>query len=217
MAVLRRSIGLVAVALLLAACTSGGPEAKGTTTTPRVTTPTTTTVTTLPVLVDQARVAVLSGGPLPKAPSSWHRFSFAGLSFATPASWPRFTGSGYGPGFGCGLPDITFGAPTVTLSSDTELILPNNCAPTQVVLSAPSDGVEVDEIPSRAPFLATGLSTNCFQLHGLTACPYAQPAFGILYLLVTGPGLAKGGVMFEVGLAGSGAVARTIIGSLRSA
>jgi hypothetical protein len=187
-AVLRRSVGLVVVALVAAACTSGGPATKDSTT-----------------------------------PSSWRRLSFAGLSFATPAGWPRFKGSGYGPfpGWDCGLPGISFFAPTVTLSSDTQLILPN-CPPTSsVVLSPPSDGVQVDEIPSRSPAAASGLSTSCFHVHvhvhGLTACPYSRPALGILYLLVRGPGLAHSGVMFEVGVAGSGVVARTIIGSLRVA
>jgi hypothetical protein len=171
----------------------------------------------LATLTYSPRAAVLSGEPLPTVPSSWHRVSFAGLSFATPASWPNYTTDWYRAS--CVMPPTSYAAPAeVNLSTDTVLPVVPCDAPTFIrKVQTIGDGVEVDEIPSRAPATPTGLSTNCFHPHGLTACPYAQPAFGILYLLATGPGLAHGGVMFEVGLAGSGAVARTIIGSLRAA
>jgi hypothetical protein len=161
------------------------------------------------------RAAILPAGTASFVPSSWRRVSFAGLSFSAPASWPRETTDLFGGT--CIQPGVMLFAPRVTLSSDTSAFF--SACP--LILDpfggrAASDGIQVDEIPSRATPTPSGLSTNCFHPHGLTACPYAQPAFGILYLLVTGPGLAHG-VMFEVGLAGSGAVARTIIGSLQAA
>jgi hypothetical protein len=169
----------------------------------------------LATLTYSPRAAVLSSGPLPTVPASWRQVSFAGLSFAAPASWPRSTTDRYGAG--CFTPGIR-AETSVVLSTDEQpnaFRCPALAGPFTV--EAPAEGVQVEEIPSRSPATPSGLATNCFHLHGLTACPYAQPAFGILYLLVTGPGLAHGGVMFEVGLAGSGAVARTIIGSLRAA
>jgi hypothetical protein len=168
----------------------------------------------LATLTRAPRAVVLSGGPAPAVPSSWRRDTFAGMTFATPASWPRIPTAGYGGG--CLRPGVQ-ALTEVTLSTDQQIEV-YHCTIQRgpPLVEPPAAGVRVDEIASRSPVAAAGLSTDCLQLHGLTACPYAQPAFGILYLLVTGPALAHG-VMFEIGLVGDGMVARTVLYSLRAA
>jgi hypothetical protein len=162
------------------------------------------------------RAIVLSGKPAPTVPSSWHWFSFAGLSFAAPSSWPRESTDSDGPF--CATP----GSPAVlavTLSSDTQALGGLGCAAAPPPLTAPSDGVRVDANPVRAelPFPPLpSLASHCLDVHGLSACPYTEPAFGILYLRVSGRRMPHA-VMFELGLAGSGPTALTILGSLRPA
>ncbi len=52
----------------------------------------------LATLTYSPRAAVLSGGSMPSVPSSWRSDTFAGLTFAAPASWPQYTPDGHGPG-----------------------------------------------------------------------------------------------------------------------
>lgn len=85
---LRRSVGLVAVALLAAACTPGGPSAKGSTTT------SVPTVTTLPSLVADV------------TPPGWVPVDFGDAQISVPADWSlNYTDMGSGPG--CPLPQAT--------------------------------------------------------------------------------------------------------------
>jgi hypothetical protein len=169
----------------------------------------------LSTLTYSPRAVVVEGQAASAVPSSWHLFTFAGVSFAAPSSWPRETIDTYGPG--CSTPGILFGSPSVTLSSDKQLVVyycPVQVGPARVEPAA--DGVRVDAIPSTAVPTPNGLASHCLAIHGLTVCPYAQPAFGILYLRVSGPRVPHA-VMFELGLAGDGTVARTILGSLSPA
>jgi hypothetical protein len=168
----------------------------------------------LATLTYSPRAVVLSGQPAPPVPVSWHVFAFAGLSFAAPATWPRIATAH--SGWGCTTPGVE-ALTSVTLSTDKQLAVyycPAQVGPPRVEPAA--DGVRVDATPSRAVPTPTGLATHCLAIHGLTACPYAQPAFGILYLLVSGPAMPHA-IMFELGLAGDGMVARTILGSLQPA
>jgi len=169
----------------------------------------------LVTLTYSPRAVVLSGSPAPTVPSSWHLFSFAGLGFAAPSSWPRDVGSSYARG--CAPGPVGFSEEIVSLSTDTRLLLPSAAGCVYVVppLKA-TDGVSVNAIAARVVPAPSQLATHCLDIHGLAVCPYADPAFGILYLRVSGPQLPRA-VMVEIGLAGSGSTARTILGSLRPA
>lgn len=171
----------------------------------------------LATLTYSPRAVVLSSGKeLPAAvPASWHRFSFAGLDFAAPGAWPRYVTTYYGPF--CTIPGIAT-RQAVAMSTDTKNWPVPNCPiilPTARA-NAPSDGVRVDAIPGRAEPTPAGLTTDCFEIRGLTVCPYTDPAFGILYLRVSGPALPHA-LMFELGLAGSGLKARRILASIGAA
>lgn len=168
----------------------------------------------LATLTHSPRAVVLSGAPDPAVPPSWQGYSFAGLRFAAPSTWPGQVTELYGPL--CNIPGIE-SLQSVMLSTDTERALP--ACPDEIVpyrVEPPVDGVRVDAVAALAVPTPSGPAAHCFEIRGLAACPYANPAFGVLYLRVTGPRISHA-VMFEVGLAGSGSTARTILGSLRPA
>lgn len=89
---------------------------------------------------------------------------------------------------------------------------------------APTEGVEVDLHPQSGWPPSTKLGT-CLHLGGLTACLYGRTPttpsdqmaeLDILFVRVTVPGHA-GHELLEIGLAGNGIVARTVLYSLRTA
>ncbi len=177
-------------------------------------------------LAASPRAVVLAAGPAPAVPSSWQWLSFAGLAFSVPALWPvnRTSGAAYGLGTSCrasgvAFPDsaaslLSFG---VTLSTDQHLLPPPPC-PEELHPYAPQppiDGVEVDSGPHLQFHVTLSFSKRCLDLHGLTACPAASPAYSILVLLVKVPGRAMP-VEVSIGLGGTGEVARTILYSLRA-
>jgi len=109
---------------------------------------------------------------------------------------------------------LSFG---VTLSTDQHLLPPPPC-PEELHPYAPQppmDGVEVDSGPHLQFHVTLSFSKRCLDLHGLTACPAASPAYSILVLLVKVPGRAMP-VEVSIGLGGTGEVARTILYSLRA-
>jgi hypothetical protein len=169
----------------------------------------------LATLTYSPRAVVLSGGPAPTVPSSWHWFSFAGLGFAAPSSWPREVGSTYGPA--CGPSPGVLSEAVVSLSTDTRLIVPASAGCVDVVRRLEgTDGVAVNAIAARVVPTPNQPADHCLDIHGLVVCPYTDPAFGVLYLRVSGPQLPRA-VMIEIGLAGAGSTAHTILGSLRPA
>jgi len=54
---------------------------------------------------------------------------------------------------------------------------------------------------------------RCLSIHGLSVCPTVRSHYGVLVLAVHIPGMAHP-VAVEIGLAGNGVVARTILYSL---
>jgi hypothetical protein len=81
-------------------------------------------------------------------------------------------------------------------------------------LDIPPDRERVDAVPSEALPGVTSLSAHCLAIYGLTACPYAEPAFGAVEFRVSSARMPHA-VLFELGLADSGSTANTILGSLR--
>lgn len=167
----------------------------------------------LSTLTYSPRAVVLAGRSFSSVPSSWHWFTFAGIRFAAPSGWRRKATKQ--TGFGCGIPGLSSMRESVILSTDTSFVV-WHCATVIPELAPSTTGLRVDAIASRAIPTPTGMSTDCMQIHGLTACPYTNPDVGVLYLRVSGPRLPHQ-VMFEVGLAGDGSVAREILGSMQAA
>jgi len=182
----------------------------------------------LDTLAASPRATVLAGGLAPAVPASWQTVSFAGLRLSVPANWPVTRTSGTPAGLGnlCSSPGVAFPDNTaallsfgVTLSTDAHLLAPPVCATGSHynTVQPPMDGVQVDS--GRHPHFQVTLSfpkQRCFRLHGLTACPGTAPAYSILVVWVNVPGRAVR-VLVSIGLGGDGAIARTILHSLRAA
>lgn len=172
----------------------------------------------LDTLTHSPRALVLVTGPYAPVPSSWGWVSFRGIKFAAPRLWPHRTIGYYGPV--CGRLGIDN---EVTLSTDEHKAPVEFCQfePAIPTVQASTNGVRVDAIPALAlpgPVggVATPNPTRCIKLHGLNVCPYPNPAFGVLDLLVSDAHMTHP-VLVEIGLGGSGEVSRTILGSLQAA
>ena len=155
--------------------------------------------------------AVLSAGPPTLTPSSWRWHWFAGIRFAVPPSWRQAVNDKFGSD--CrGLP-LAGAANNVILSTDTDESL-FSCSVTGTWrIKAPADEVRVDADAAEAQPAQSSASTPCLALHGLRLCPYGQPELNALYLRVSGRGLARS-LFLQLGLAGSGRTARTILDSI---
>ena len=153
-------------------------------------------------------------------PSSWQAVSFDGVSFSVPASWPvarTSVANTLGPLcslYGTELSDVN---PEVSLSTDRSSTWDMQCPFSFPVARPPGSGVDVDKgaNSAEAAFRAS-FSKACLRLHGLTACPATTWPYSVLVLRVTVPGSAQP-VYVAIGLVGNGAVARTILYSLRPA
>lgn len=168
-------------------------------------------------LTPSPRMLVMESGPGPNAPASWHWVTFAGLRFLAPASW-RVDRTPTTPGLGyiCGVPGVAFWETAVVLSTDTRRMILPACPLERPFPQPPLNSVQVDSGLSTEPLITLTISKHCLALHGLTACPATSPSYSILVLKVTVPGRSKP-LYVSIGLAGSGAVARTILYSLRAA
>jgi hypothetical protein len=164
----------------------------------------------LRTLTYSPRAVALAPGPAPPIPTTWHRVTFAGLSIAVPSSWPVHKTAG----MGC----EPFVPVTTTLDAGTSVV-GGNCLDDegQYIVMAPADGLVVD--PGRYRPLAYDNSfATCKAIDGLSACPAisvpGDAYYGVLVLAVHVPGTSKP-VAVEIGLAGNGMVARTILYSMR--
>jgi hypothetical protein len=159
--------------------------------------------------------AVLAREPTPRVPTSWTWYNFAGLRFAAPRSWPHRT-----------TDDILLGCPqvvpelramvvfdTATTASAPGCIL----VPTEVSFIHYSDGLVVASGPDQSVQLPKSLR-YCLNLHGLRGCLTSVDVNygGVFELIVAVPGRSRP-TLVEIGLAGNGMVARTILYSLRAA
>lgn len=167
-------------------------------------------------LTHSPRAVVLAQGPPPTVPSTWRRASFGGVSLAVPSAWPVERGSVYGA-YCSFLSSVTFGTTEVSLNSGAKfLALP--CPYIPPAFSARSavavDGVLVD--PGRYNPVQGDPLGRCVSINGLRACPDTGYPYGILTLAVHVPG-RKMPVAVQIGLAGNGIMARTILDSMRAA
>jgi hypothetical protein len=164
-------------------------------------------------LTRSPRAVALAPGPAPQVPAWWHRVSFGGISASVPTAWPVQDTSNWSSG--CAYSDIVMAETAVTLDSGITSILPS--CPEESSggqpFPAPVNGLLID--PGRDGPLVPGTRFSaCLRWDRLTVCPSVSDDDGILVAAVHRPGTAQP-VALEIGLAGSGVTARTILRSLR--
>jgi hypothetical protein len=163
-------------------------------------------------LTRSPRSVVLARGPAYAVPRGWRWDEFGGIRFATPAAWAvrRFNSWG-----GCGFNVV---AKTVWLNDATKLVEVPCPAPAMTAGGmAANPGIEV----STGRYGATGFASGragCRTTSGARICVLAvqNDDWGLLDVLVRVPG-QRWPALIQIGLAGSGATARTIYDSIRGA
>lgn len=157
--------------------------------------------------------AVALGTQTRVVPASWRWYSFAGLRFAAPPNLPRQTTDDDLVGCPQAVPGLQ---PWVLLSTAT-----NALSPSCILLSLRvsyihySDGVFVASGPYQSVQLPKR-SYPCRSLHGLRACMMSGTYGGVVEVIVAVPGRSRP-TLVDIGLAGNGMVARSILYSLRAA
>ena len=159
------------------------------------------------------RAVALASDPAPTIPRSWHRVSVGGLSAAVPRSWPVQRPVGWS--YGCPPTDLTLGQTRVVLTTET-VAETASCPPLDYTsVEAPRDGLVVDA-SSYGAFGSNQTYGPCIEVNGLSVCPTTSDPYGVLVASVHVPGRSTP-VVVEIGLAGDGMTARTILHSLRAA
>ncbi len=166
------------------------------------------------------RAAVLQPGAAPAVPASWRRFSAGGVSLAVPASW-LVDGEAYVAavrGAQCSpYLSLSGSGRSLTIVQSYEAnppsITPCNTYPQ--VLHPAIDGLVVNVKPVAS--WPGGVKAPCLEIHSLRTCLVSGlPATDVLFAWVTVPHRSSP-VLLEIGLAGTGVTARTILYSLRLA
>jgi hypothetical protein len=154
---------------------------------------------------------VLAPGPSLAAGSGWTSEDFGGIRFEVPGWWKTQQTSSWG---GCPY-GIT--ANTVTLSTATVMSDPACPAPPRTTgFQQGRPGVVVGAGKYTAA-AASGAHLQCMNLHGMRACvTVGGLGSALLKLAVYPPGQSQP-ILVEIGLAGSGAVARAVYDSIRPA
>lgn len=176
----------------------------------------------LDTLSPSPRAAVLSEGA-PQTPVTWRWQEFDGLRFATPATWPtRRTDQ-----FSSCRSFIALGGrmlvnqvvepdePMVELDTDSSAYI-SSCPAGVFQESAPGNGVQIDAGSARHANLAPARSDRAIRVNGVVAYIDALQPFDILDVLAVVPGRSMP-LDVQIGLAGNGMIARTILYSLRAA
>ena len=171
--------------------------------------------TVLQTLTHSPRSVALAAGPAPSVPSSWHRVNIGGLSIAFPPTFREQHLTSWVSS--CKVPaNVTMPAPPTAVFTTGVSEMPTACGlEVSTTIETPSDGLLID--PGIRGPLEGGASYDgrCLNLNGLTACPTTTDVYGVLVLDVGVPG--NDPVAVEIGLAGSGEVARTILYSIEKA
>ncbi len=163
-------------------------------------------------LTHSPRSVALATGSAPPIPASWQRVGFGGMSIAIPGNWTEGRTRSWG---GCGLLDLSLTSPpAAVLTTGTSVIR----LPCPLVLALPVappvDGLVIDPGPY-GPLQSESTFGPCLHIDNLTACPTTTDVYGVLVLAVHIPGKSTP-VDVEIGLAGNGMVARTILYSMRA-
>jgi hypothetical protein len=153
--------------------------------------------------------SALARGPGRPILASWRWHRFGGITFAAPGAWRVERYNWWG---GC---PYGIAARTVGLSTAAVLSVPS-CPPMLPTagFEAARPGIVIGAGRYATVWPSKPRYVTCLDLHGLRACVSAHGfAGGLLTLAVNVPGQTRP-VIVEIGLAGSGAVARAIIESI---
>lgn len=152
---------------------------------------------------------VLAPGPRFPVPASWRWHDFGGIKFAAPGAWRVVRSRLW---FTCW--DVVYPALSVELVTASRRVLMSCSVPRDIAgVLRPSQGVAVG-FGRYASLYDAASEVGCRRLHGLRACFYWPSLGRPLELAVLVPGRDKPTVL-DVGLAGNGAEARTIVESIR--
>jgi hypothetical protein len=154
---------------------------------------------------------VLAPGPSLAAGAGWTSQNFGGITFEVPAGWKTQQTSSWG---GC---PYGISASTVTLSTATVMSEPSCPAPPQTAGFQQGRPGLVVGAGKYAAAAASGAHLQCVSLHGMRACVMADGLGSALLKLAVYPRGQSQPVLVEIGLAGSGAVARAIYDSISPA
>lgn len=161
------------------------------------------------------RYVALAKGPIPSVPASWHRVTYGGLSVAVPADWPVVNDPQW---HSCTSDYESYYREEVVLDSGTADIDVMKCIgfPLLDALSTiGKDGLTINTGPYRALSDHFWPPGNCIPVNSLTVCPLMFP-YSIMPLDVHVQGRNQL-VEVDIGLAGSGDTARTILYSIEKA
>jgi hypothetical protein len=153
-------------------------------------------------------IAPASSGSVP---SSWKKVTFGPLSLYAPGSWPVVSQKAWGDCGTAGQP--MFSDSSVVLDSGSSELFYHCPAITLKSSIAPVLGLVVDP-GLYGPLSGGGDFGTCMSVNDLTVCPTATDYGGILVLAVRVPGQSRP-VAVEIGLAGHGVLAHTILYSMR--
>jgi hypothetical protein len=153
---------------------------------------------------------VFARGPASPAPPGWRWRDFGGIRFAAPSGWHVERDKWWG---GC---SFGIAARTVRLSTATRLSAPS-CVPfvpTAQSLAA-RQGVVIGAGPWAVRHALQGEATSCRSRHGMRLCILAPGGGSAVLTLLAYPGGTGRRALVQIGLAGTGATARTIFDSIR--
>ena len=161
------------------------------------------------------RAVTIALGTSPPVPGSWHRVSFGGLSAAVPSNWAIDRRADW-PVACAPTHPFSLSKQGVLLSEGTSVFPPACPAPSypSVRIPTPFDGLVIDPGPDGPISAGASSFGSCLRKHGLRLCPTTSDPYNILVLSVDLPGTSRPTAV-EIGLAGSGLTARTILRSLR--
>ena len=152
---------------------------------------------------------VLAGGQRMPVPGSWRWHTFGGIRFAAPGAWPVRRDDLWG---GCGT-GVDAGTVRLTTAHRAPVMSCPAVVPTAGNMSA-IPGVVVGA-GRYAQVGFTAVAPRCpLDLHGMAGC-VLDTQRGVLTLGVFLPG-GRHSIIVEIGLAGNGATARTIVDSVRA-
>lgn len=161
------------------------------------------------------RYVALASGPVPSIPSSWHRVTYGGVSVAVPADWPVVNDSQW---HSCTSDYESYYREEVVFDSGTADINLISCPgrfQSDALSASGEGGLTINTGPYRALSDHFWPARQCFPVNNVTVCPLMFP-YSIMPLDVHVPG-RKQPVEVDIGLAGSGEIARTILYSIEKA
>lgn len=173
----------------------------------------------LATLTRSVQSVVLAPGPTSRVPPDWRWYHIGGISFAVPGTWSMRRTDTWG--------DCAVGRPPTTFSGILLLSTATKSCGTMGGLAglagnwAQALGVSVGYSPLATAEVTDGSPLHCIRLAGLRACIPAYSDSGSsgnpLMLAVYPRRPQSQPVIMQIGLAGTGSIARMILHSIRPA